>query len=89
VTLFADLRAQFQQTDFWCELAGSPGFFATPARVIATASHWDIYFPLQSVRLGLRLVAWDINPGWLPWLGRVVSLHYVEQSVLTGAGAAS
>jgi hypothetical protein len=89
MTLFADLHKQFGYTDFWQELKISPGFFATPARVIATASHWDIYFPLQSVRLDLRLVGWDINPGWLPWLGRVVSLHYVEQPGLAGTGAAA
>ena len=88
MTLFADLHKQFGYTDFWQELKISPGFFATPARVIATASHWDIYFPLQSVRLDLRLVGWDINPGWLPWLGRVVSLHYAEQPGLAGTGAA-
>jgi hypothetical protein len=87
--LFSDLREQVGHTDFWRELNKSRGFFATPARVIATASHWDIYFPLQSVRLDLRLVAWDIYPGWLPWLGRVVSLHYVEQPAFTGAGAES
>lgn len=89
VTLFSDLREQVGRTDVWQELNASPGFFATPARVIATASHWDIYFPLQSVRLDLRLLGWDINPGWLPWLGRVVSLHYVEQPAFTGTGAGS
>lgn len=87
MTLFADLHKQFGHTDFWQELNTSPGFFATSARVIATASHWDIYFPLQSVRLDLRLMGWDINPGWLPWLGRVVAFHYVEQPVLAGTGA--
>lgn len=77
--LFADLHQHFCDKTFWCELQSSPGFFATPARVIATPSHWDIYFPLDAVRLDLRLCAWDINPGWLPWLGRVVNMHYVEQ----------
>lgn len=87
--LFADLHRQFGDKTFWRELQSSPGFFATPARVMATASHWDIYFPLQAVRLDLRLAAWDINPGWLPWLGRVVNLHYVEQPIPTGGGGAS
>jgi hypothetical protein len=87
--LFADLHQRFGATSSWRELESSPGFFATPARVLATASHWDIYFPLASVRLEVRLAGWDINPGWLPWLGRVISFHYVEQPVPTGPGAAS
>ena len=24
----------------------------------------------------VRLAGLDINPGWLPWLGRVVQFHY-------------
>lgn len=80
--LFADLAKQVGHTDSWQELRSSPGFFATPAQVVATASHWDIYFSMQSVRLNLRLMGWDINPGWLPWLGRVVTLHYIEQPLV-------
>lgn len=86
--LFVDLHQRFGATSSWRELESSPGFFATPARVMATASHWDIYFPLASVRLEVRLAGWDINPGWLPWLGRVINFHYVEQPVPTGPGAA-
>jgi hypothetical protein len=81
--LFEDLREHYQHTSFWQELNNAEGFFATPARVIASASHWDIYFPLSSVRLDVRLVGWDINPGWLPWLGRVVAFHYVETPIRT------
>lgn len=77
--LFAELELRYQDAEFWQELKNSPGFFAVPARLVATASHWDIYLPLQSVRLDLRLAGWDVNPGWLPWLGRVVALHYVDQ----------
>lgn len=89
IELFGEFQTQFESADFWQELKVDAGFFATPARVIATASHWDIYFPLQAVRLDLRLAAWDVNPGWLPWLGRVVKLHYVEQSGINGVGDAS
>jgi len=62
----------------WQSLVQGSAFLQVPARVVTTASHWDIYFPLAHVRLDLRLAGWDINPGWLPWLGRVVTFHYVE-----------
>jgi hypothetical protein len=31
---------------------------------------------MNAIRLPVRLAGLDINPGWLPWLGRVVSFHY-------------
>lgn len=81
--LFSELELRYQHAAFWSELENSPGFFAVPARVVATSSHWDIYLPLQSVRLDLRLVGWDVNPGWLPWLGRVVALQYIDQPIIS------
>jgi hypothetical protein len=47
-----------------------------PARLIASASHIDLHFRLNDARLPVRRVGLDLNPGWLPWLGRVVTFHY-------------
>ncbi|MBI1904702.1 MAG: hypothetical protein HYS20_00425 [Rhodocyclales bacterium] len=47
-----------------------------PARLIASPSHIDLHFRPNDVRLTVRRVGLDINPGWLPWLGRVVTFHY-------------
>ncbi len=55
-----------------------------PARVTATASHLDLYFHLHSVDLDIRLAGLDINPGWLPWLGRVVHFHFLENPFAGG-----
>lgn len=80
--LFAQFELEYQGSSLLLELgrelAEGSGFLQVQARVMATASHLDIYLPLNAVRLDLRLAAWDINPGWLPWLGRVVSFHYLE-----------
>jgi hypothetical protein len=46
------------------------------ARVHFTPSHVDWYAPVKSIRLAVRLAGLDINPGWLPWLGRVVTFYY-------------
>lgn len=46
------------------------------ARIRYTPSHVDMYLPLSAVQLPVRLAGLDINPGWLPWLGRVVTFHY-------------
>lgn len=47
-----------------------------PARLIADSSHLEIHFRLNDANLAVRRVGLDITPGWLPWLGRVVSFHY-------------
>ena len=50
--------------------------FRLPARIVATPSHVDAHFRLADARLGLRRAGLDLNPGWLPWLGRVVTFHF-------------
>jgi hypothetical protein len=49
------------------------------ASVVSTPSHIDVFYPLATVRLDVRLAGLDINPAWVPWLGRVVTFHYREQ----------
>ena len=53
-----------------------PGLLLLTARIHFTPSHVDMYLPLSAVQLPVRLAGLDINPGWLPWLGRVVTFHY-------------
>ena len=47
-----------------------------PAMVHATRTHIDLRFDACWVDLDLRLAGLDLDPGWVPWLGRVVSFHY-------------
>ncbi|NMG77677.1 hypothetical protein GPA25_23295, partial [Aromatoleum diolicum] len=51
-----------------------------PARVLATRSHVDVHLRLSDVHrdthLDIRRTGLDLDPGWLPWLGRVVRFHY-------------
>jgi len=55
-----------------------PDLLRVAARVIYTATHVDVEFPESAVRLPVRLAGLDFNPGWVPWLGRVVTFHYVS-----------
>jgi hypothetical protein len=48
-----------------------------PARLHHTPSHLDLDLPLAAVRIAVRRVALDVDPGWVPWLGRVVALRYL------------
>lgn len=56
----------------------TPELLAVPARLAHTASHLDLYFGMNAVRLPVRLAGLDVDPGWVPWLGRVVTFHYTE-----------
>jgi hypothetical protein len=60
----------------------NPTLIQVAAVVRYTPSHLDVYATLDSVRLPVRLAGLDINPGWLPWLGRVVTFHYVESRMM-------
>ncbi len=37
----------------------------------------DVTLPLDSVDIRIRRLGLDIDPGWLPWFGKVVRFHYV------------
>jgi hypothetical protein len=69
--LLALAQHLYGRTELW-----RPQLLELQGRVIFSPSHVDLYAALNSVRLPVRLAGLDINPGWLPWLGRVVTFHY-------------
>jgi len=52
-----------------------------PGRLVLTPWSAELTWPLATADIGLRRAGWDIDPGWLPWIGRVVRFRY------DGAGA--
>lgn len=42
-------------------------------------SHLDVHFALASADLRVRRLGLDVDPGWLPWLQRVVTFHFVRE----------
>mgnify|MGYP007077385732 CR=1 FL=1 len=52
------------------------GLVHRPGRVSLTTTHWDVHFDLDQTDLRLRRMALDTDPGWVPWLGRVMQFHY-------------
>ncbi|QHE85172.1 hypothetical protein [Hydrogenophaga sp. BPS33] len=47
-----------------------------PARLRWSATHLDVCFALGDADAGVRRWGLDIDPGWLPWLERVVAFEY-------------
>jgi len=50
--------------------------FARPGRLWITSSHIDLYLSLEHATAPVRLAGLDLDPGWVPELGRVVLFHY-------------
>jgi hypothetical protein len=50
-----------------------------PAQLAVTRTHVDVTFPLDQVDIRIRQVGLDVNPGWVPWFGKVVQFHYVDR----------
>lgn len=46
------------------------------AKIVVDEVYMRLYFDESSVRTELRLAGLDLNPGWVPWLGRVIHFHY-------------
>jgi hypothetical protein len=36
----------------------------------------ELTWPLAAIDLALRRAGWDQDPGWVPWLGRVIRLRF-------------
>lgn len=52
---------------------------ARPGRISATRTHIDIFFQLSQADIRVRKAGLDADPGWVPWLGRVVLFHYLDE----------
>lgn len=51
-----------------------------PAHLRWSPSHLDVHFALASADLRVRRLGLDVDPGWLPWLQRVVAFHFVREA---------
>ncbi|MDI1476562.1 hypothetical protein [Polyangium sp. y55x31] len=49
-----------------------------PGRIGSTRTHIDVVFDLEAADIRVRRTGLDLDPGWVPWLGRVVRYHYLH-----------
>lgn len=66
----------------WCRLQAHLGLVdltRRQGRVSWTATHVDVGMPLSAVDLRVRRAGLDLDPGWVPWLGQVVRVHYEDE----------
>jgi len=46
--------------------------------IAVTKTHIDVLFRHTEIDVAVRRAGLDIDPGWVPWLGKVVQFHYVD-----------
>jgi hypothetical protein len=56
---------------------GLRSLIVRPGQVVATRTHIDILFHHRLVDMRIRRVGLDFDPGWVPWLGKVIAFHYL------------
>ena len=47
-----------------------------PGLVRASATHLEVIINARFVDVNLRRAALDLDPGWVPWLGKVVRFEF-------------
>jgi hypothetical protein len=65
----------------WCRRQARIGvatLVRRPGRVHLSRTHVDVLFPLSQLDVRVRRVALDVNPGWVPWMARIVEFKYEE-----------
>jgi hypothetical protein len=75
----ADTVAALRALRRWCRVHARLSIGALvrrPGTVSWSRTHIDVHFPLGRADVRIRRAGLDIDPGWVPWLGRVVRYHY-------------
>jgi hypothetical protein len=58
---------------------GLTALIRRPGRVHISRTHIAAGFALSQIDVRLRRLALDVDPGWVPWMGRVVQFNYGER----------
>jgi hypothetical protein len=56
---------------------GLHSLICRPGRIVFTETHIDVLFRLDRADIRIRRAGLDLDPGWTPWLARVVHFHYL------------
>jgi hypothetical protein len=64
----------------WCRRYTGMGLVEIarrPGLIVVTRTHLDLLFDLRQSDARIRRAGLDLNPGWIPWLAKVVTFHYL------------
>jgi hypothetical protein len=67
----------------WCRRRvriGLDSLICRRAQIAFTKTHIDLIFRVTDADIRVRKAGLDIDPGWTPWLGRVIHFHYLTEN---------
>jgi hypothetical protein len=73
------IRGLVTEARRWCRRDARIGLrdlVLRPAQLSATETHVDVILDLRDADIRVRRAGLDVDPGWVPWFGRVVRFHY-------------
>lgn len=73
----------------WCRRPGRPALVVLvrrPGTVVVSRTHLEVWFEPRQAEIRVRRHGLDLDPGWVPWLGRVVTFHYDRRGPGDGEG---
>jgi hypothetical protein len=73
----------------WCRLQANLGLanvVRRPGWVSWNKTHVEVWMPLSDVDLRIRRAGLDLDPGWVPWLGRVIRFYFDAERRPHGTG---
>jgi hypothetical protein len=78
----AEVRIWIRTLRRWCRCFARIGLYSLicrPGRIRFTQTHIDVAFQATEADVRVRKAGLDIDPGWTPWLGRVLHFHYLSR----------
>lgn len=87
--LAAVSRQWRRRLERWCRQPGRlplPQLVRRPGSVLASRTHLDLWFEPRQAEIRVRRHGLDLDPGWVPWLGRVITFHYATRGPADGQG---
>lgn len=78
----AELAAWLMRCRRWLRGVAGIGLASLVLRralVAITPTHVDVWLALDVADIRIRRAGLDLDPGWVPWLGRVVCFHYCRE----------
>jgi hypothetical protein len=73
----------------WCRIKAHLGLADVVRRwgwVSWSKTHVEVWMPLNDIDLRIRRAGLDLDPGWVPWLGRVLRFYYDAERRTHGTG---
>ena len=47
-------------------------------KISVTPTHVDLFYTMNQIDINIRMAGIDIDPGWVSWLGKIITIYYED-----------